>query len=210
MKLAEIFKSIQGESTFVGLPCSFIRLAGCNLRCSYCDTPYVWETKFELTIPQIIEIIKSHKTRIVEITGGEPLLQDEVYVLMERLVALNYKVLLETNGSLDISRVSNKVIKIIDIKCPGSGMSDRMYWDNLDKLNSNDEIKFVLSNRADYDWAKKIMKKYSLENRGTILFGVAYGKLPLKDVAEWILKDNLNVRLNPQLHKYIWGDIIGR
>jgi len=210
LKLAEIFKSIQGESTFVGLACSFVRLAGCNLRCSYCDTPYAWETKFELTIPQIIEKIESHKTRIVEITGGEPLLQDEVYKLLERLLTLNYKVLLETNGSLDVSQVNDKVVKIIDIKCPGSGMSDKMYWDNLDKLNSHDEIKFVLSNKSDYDWAKKLMKKYSLENRGNILFGAAYGKLPLKDVAEWILEDNLNVRVNPQLYKYIWGNTPGR
>ena len=210
LKLAEIFKSIQGESSFVGLPCSFVRLAGCNLRCSYCDTPYAWEPKFELTIPQIVEIIRSHKTHVVEITGGEPLLQNEVYVLMERLIVLDYKVLLETNGSLDISQVPSEVIKIIDIKCPGSGMSDKMYWDNLNRLNSKDEIKFVLSDRTDYNWAKKIIKKYSLENRGTVLFGVAYGRLSLRDVAEWILKDNLNVRLNLQLHKYIWGNISGK
>jgi 7-carboxy-7-deazaguanine synthase len=210
MKLAEIFKSIQGESTFVGIPCSFVRLAGCNLRCSYCDTPYAWETKFELTIPKIIEKIKSHKTRIVEITGGEPLLQNEVYALIDKLLVLTYKVLLETNGSLDASRVPNEVIKIIDIKCPGSGMSDKMHWDNLNKLNSHDEVKFVLSNKADYNWAKRIMKKYLLENKHTVLFGTAYGKLSLKDVAEWILEDNLNVRLNLQLHKYIWGNTLGR
>lgn len=205
MKVNEIFKSIQGESSFQGLPCVFVRLTGCNLRCSWCDTTYAYEEGKEISIDDIIQKIESYHTPLVEITGGEPLLQEEVYPLTQRLLDLGYKVLIETNGSLDIGRLDKRIIKILDIKCPGSGETDKIRWENLDKLSPSDEVKFVLTGREDYQWAKGIIERYRLADKVTVLLSVVYGELEPRDLARWILEDNLNVRLQLQLHKYIWG-----
>ncbi len=204
MKVNEIFKSIQGESSYAGLPCSFIRTTGCNLRCSYCDTKYAFEVGEELSVEMILERIKDYKCDLVEITGGEPLLQKDIYSLTERLLEGGYRVLVETNGSIDIGRLDWRVVKILDLKCPDSGESHRMRWENLGKLKPHDEVKFVLSSRKDYDWAKGIIRKYHLEDR-CILLSPVFSLLEPEKLASWILQDNLSARLQLQLHKYIWG-----
>ena len=204
MKICEIFYSIQGESTFSGFPCIFVRTSGCNLRCTYCDTKFAYEEGSEMTVNEIIERIKQYNCRMLEITGGEPLLQEDVYKLIERALKKKYKVLLETNGSLRINKLPVQVIKILDVKCPGSGQSDLMDFENLSYLNKEDQIKFVLSDRADYDWAKEIMLADNLINRVNVLLSPVFGSLELKKLAEWILADNLDVRFQIQLHKIIW------
>ena len=225
MKVNEIFYSIQGESTYTGWPCIFVRLTGCNLRCVYCDTQYAYEEGQERTIEEIIVEVRRHhnpriadcrffnpkseirnpKSPLVEITGGEPMLQEEVYPLMEGLFSEGYRVLLETNGSLDLSQVDERVIRIIDVKCPGSGMSDRVYWPNLEHLRSSDELKFVLSDRRDYEWARDVIARHQLPRQCTVLLSAVFGRLSPRDVAEWILEDHLNVRLQLQWHKILWG-----
>ncbi len=204
MKVSEIFYSICGESTFAGCPCVFVRLVGCNLRCSYCDTSYAWDGGEELSIGQIMSQVPKVGCRLVEITGGEPLLQEETFELSEKLLAEGYQVLIETNGSLPIHLLDERIVRIVDIKCPQSQMSDRMYWDNLKVLRPQDEVKFVLSNKRDYQWAKEVLREYSLPSKVTVLISVAYGRLSPKKVVEWMLKDHLEARFNPQLHKYIW------
>ena len=203
MKVNEIFKSIQGESSFAGLPCVFVRLAGCNLRCSYCDTTHAYEENTEIAVDEILEKVKSFNCPLVEITGGEPLLQEKTYLLLNKLLDAGERVLIETNGSLDISRVDERAIRIMDLKCPGSGESDKTYWKNLDNLRQTDEVKFVLSNRQDYEWAKGIIEKYRLADKAKVLLSVAFDRLAPETVVEWMLKDNLNVRFQLQLHKYI-------
>ncbi|MBI3600023.1 MAG: radical SAM protein [Nitrospinae bacterium] len=218
LQISEIFKSIQGESTLAGTPCTFIRLTGCNLRCRYCDTAYAYEGGEYLSIDDIISRVDEYNSSMVEITGGEPLLQDAVYTLIKTLLGKNKEVLIETNGSIDIKRV--KPLKdsirgkgargqgakiIMDIKCPDSGMSEKMNWENLSKLSKNDEVKFVLSSRNDYNWSKEIIKRYSLIERCPVLLSPAYGMLDSKELSEWMTRDNMNVRLNLQIHKYIWG-----
>ncbi len=208
MKVNEIFKGIQGESSFTGLPCTFIRLTGCNLRCSYCDTTYAFYEGIDMGVENIIrEVIKldspESRQRFVEITGGEPLLQEEVYPLTKELLDLEYTVLLETNGSLDIEGFDRRVIRIMDLKTPGSGMSDQMDFDNIEKLKIGDEVKFVISNRKDYEWSKEILKKYRFP-ACTILFSPVHGILDPGVLSMWILQDALSVRLNFQLHKYLW------
>ncbi|MFA5032812.1 MAG: radical SAM protein [bacterium] len=204
MKVFEIFKSLQGESTFQGLPCVFVRLAGCNLRCVWCDTKYAYKGGKEMSILQIMEIIKSYKTPLVEITGGEPLLQEEIYNLITKILDNGYRLLIETNGSFPINRISRKAIKILDIKCPGSGMQGKICWQNLKKLNHKDEIKFVISDYEDYKWAKSIVKKYDLLKHIVLFSPVCKkDKKLISSLSEWLLKDNLNVRLQIQLHKYI-------
>lgn len=211
MKISEIFKSIQGESTLQGLPCTFIRLWGCNLRCSYCDTKYTYEGPYkEMSIEQIIKIVEDYNSPLVEITGGEPLLQEEVYPLCEALIKRDNRLLIETNGSLDIQRLPEGIKRIVDIKCPDSGMSDKVYWDNLKYLSIEDEVKFVLSSEKDYEWARFVIKKHSLIDKVTVLFSVADRpsglSLQPKNLAEWLIKDDLKVRLQLQLHKYIWPE----
>ncbi|TES93120.1 MAG: radical SAM protein [Candidatus Cloacimonadota bacterium] len=207
MKINEIFKSIQGESSYAGLPFIFVRFTGCNLRCTYCDTTYAYEEGFEISEEKLLDRIKSHGIKSVEITGGEPLLQEEVYGLTDSLIRDEYTVLLETNGTLDISRLNKKVIKILDIKCLGSGESDKTRWENLDKLKREDEIKIVIMNKEDYEWTKWISNKFSLAERFTVNLSPAHNHLQPDKLAEWILKDDLNVRLNLQLHKYIWKNV---
>ena len=202
MKINEIFKSIQGESTYQGRLCTFIRFTGCNLRCAWCDTTYAYQEGANLTTPEILLKVKKLGCQLIEITGGEPLLQEEVHQLIAALLKEGYEVLLETNGTIDISKVDPRIIKIMDIKCPDSGASKKMRWENLTKLSSQDEVKFVISSRRDYEWAKSIINEKAM-NGATILMSPAFGRLPSQALAEWLLNDGLNVRLQLQLHKYL-------
>ncbi|MBI5126090.1 MAG: radical SAM protein [Planctomycetes bacterium] len=204
LRVNEIFKSIQGESTYAGLPCSFIRLTGCNLRCSYCDTTYAFEKGIDMSIEEILADMELLGCNLVEITGGEPLLQEGTGGLVKKLLGEGYKVLVETNGSLNIDVLPEGTIRIVDIKCPGSGMSEQMDWKNIERLRATDEVKFVLSSQEDYAWARGIIDKYALLDKSKVLVGVAYGKLDPRPLAEWILQDGLEVRLQLQLHRYIW------
>ena len=205
MKVNEIYRSIQGESSYAGLPCVFVRLTYCNLRCSYCDTEYAFYEGRDCTVEQVLREVESFDCPLVELTGGEPLLQEEVFPLMDKLVARGYTVLLETGGSLDVARVNSRVIKILDLKCPGSGESQRNLYANLAKLQSRDEVKFVIGDRADYLWARQALTEYRLTDRCSVLFSTVFEKLPPRQLAEWLLEDNLKVRLQLQMHKYIWG-----
>ena len=203
----EIFYSIQGESIHSGRPCIFVRLTGCNLRCSYCDTRYAYEQGVNMEITEIINRIAAHRCRLVEITGGEPLLQSQTPILIYRLLENGYKVMLETNGSLDISSVDGRCIKIVDIKCPTSGESDKIDLGNLKRLGSKDQVKFVIGDRSDYKYAKVTMDSISPDfPEEQILFSPVSGGITPSQLAEWILEDSLNVRLHLQLHKIIWPD----
>ena len=204
LKINEIFKSIQGESTCMGLPCAFIRLTGCNLRCTYCDTEYSFYEGKDMTLKQIIDTIVPMKTKLVEITGGEPMLQENVIPLMSKLINMNYTVLLETSGAISLKNVPKEVKKIVDFKCPSSGMENKNLWTILDELNKEDEIKFVIGNKIDYQWTKKIVEKYQLNKKWTVLLSPVFEKLSLEKLSKWILTDNFNVRLQLQMHKYIW------
>ena len=206
----EIFKSLQGESSFTGRPCIFIRLTGCNLRCAWCDTEYAFYEGKQKSVKDIVDAIDPLGVPLVEITGGEPLMQEEVYGLMDALLAKDYQVLLETGGSLSVARVPERVIKIVDIKCPGSGEESKNLWDNLDHLNPTDEVKFVLADRADYEWSRDILQRHTIHQKAQVLFSPVYDTLGLKELAAWVLEDNLPVRVQTQLHKIIWGkDAIG-
>ncbi|HMK56093.1 MAG TPA: radical SAM protein [Dissulfurispiraceae bacterium] len=204
MKICEIFAGIQGESTYAGLPCVFVRTAGCNLRCTYCDTTYAYEEDREMTEDEIISEVCKFGVNLVEITGGEPLLQDNVISLISKLLDIGLKVLVETNGSVDIGNVDQRATIIMDVKTPGSRMSHALRIENFEKLKTSDELKFVLTDKADYDWAKDIVFKFGLSNRCIILFSPAFGLVRPSDLAGWILSDRLSVRLNLQLHKYIY------
>ena len=210
LKVNEIFKSIQGESSYSGLPCIFIWLTGCNLRCVYCDTEYAFYEGKELSVKQIMDAISPYEIKLAEITGGEPLLQDDVYPLMDALIEKGYKVLLETGGSLSIEKVPGPVIKIMDLKCPGSGEASKNNFKNLKLLTRNDEVKFVILDREDYLWSKETLHRHNIPQKASVIFSPVYDKLSLKDLAEWVLEDELPVRLQTQLHKIIWGkDAIG-
>jgi len=204
LEVTEIYKSIQGESTYMGRPCVFVSLTGCNLRCVWCDTTHAFYDGKSLSIEQIIDQVKSYSTNLVEITGGEPLLQKEVFPLMESLLKNKFQVMLETSGSLPIKNVPAEVIKILDLKCPGSGEENKNLWENLNHLGSTDEIKFVIADRVDYEWSKKVLQDYKLDKKNPVLFSPVFKKLKLKDLTEWILEDNLPVLLHTQLHKHIW------
>lgn len=204
LQITEIFKSVQGESSYAGLPCVFVRLAGCNLRCRYCDTEYAFYDGKETTVSETVATVEKFGLRLVEITGGEPLLQSESIDLMKRFLNLNYKVMLETGGSLSIQDVPKEVIKIVDLKCPSSGEVDKNDFKNLSRLAPHDEIKFVIGDRNDYEWSREILKKYELEEKANVLFSPVFEVVSLRLLAEWILKDNLSVRLQTQLHKHIW------
>ena len=210
LKINEIFKSIQGESSHTGLPCIFVRLTGCNLRCTYCDTEYAFYEGKEMTVAEVVNAVERFGISLVEITGGEPLLQKEVNPLMQTLLDKHFTVMLETGGSLPLDEVPDPVIKIMDLKCPGSGEESRNNYHNLSGLTLKDEVKFVILNREDYDWCKKILNKYAIDKKTQVLFSPVYEKLDLKDLAKWVLEDNLSVRLQTQLHKVIWSkDTIG-
>jgi 7-carboxy-7-deazaguanine synthase len=203
--ITEIYNSIQGESSWTGLPCTFIRLAGCNLRCRWCDTSYSFAQGKKTSIAEILQKTKEIGCPLVEITGGEPLLQKESITLMEQLIENGYKVLLETGGSISILEVPKKVHIIMDLKCPGSGMNNKNNLENLAKLTKKDEIKFVISNRQDFEWTKKTILEHNLDKKSQILLSPAWGLVDPKNLVEWILKDKLKCRLNLQTHKYIWS-----
>ena len=204
MKVHEIYRSIQGESSYSGLPCVFVRLTYCNLRCSYCDTAYAFYDGKDLTVDEVLAEVSNYGTPLVEITGGEPLLQKEVYPLMDRLLGSGYTVLLETGGSLEIGGVSPKVIKIMDLKCPSSGECHRNLYSNIEKLQPHDEIKFVIGNQEDYLWMKEIISTYSLAGRFTLLLSTVFNKIEPRRAVEWMLRDQLPMRFQLQMHKYIW------
>ena len=204
LKINEIYHSIQGESSYSGLPCVFVRLTYCNLRCSYCDTEYAFYEGKDMSIKQIIKKINSYKCNLVEITGGEPLLQKNCIELINELEKNNKKVLIETGGSLSIQNISKKTHIILDLKCPSSNMENKNLWANLDYIKKTDEIKFVVGNKVDYEWTKNIIKKYDLENKCHLLISPVYDKIDNEKIINWILKDNLKIRFQIQLHKEIW------
>ena len=209
LSINELFHSLQGESLYNGLPCVFVRLSGCNLRCSYCDTRYAYEEGVEMDIPEILEQVAIFKCPLVEITGGEPLLQPETPRLVSNLLNKGYEVILETNGSLDISIIDGRCVKIVDIKCPSSAESDKNDLNNLKRLSPKDQLKFVIGDRKDYEYAREILK---LRSKGFplshILFSPVSGKIAPARLAKWIIEDNLRVRLHLQLHKIIWPNIL--
>ena len=206
LTINEIFHSIQGESTHSGRPCVFVRLAACDLRCSWCDTPYAFHEGTKRTVDDVVEQVRGFGCDLVEITGGEPLLQGDVYPLMDRLLESGVTVMVETGGHLSIARVPPQVIRIVDVKCPGSGESGRNHWENLGLLTAHDEVKFVIRDRTDYEFARDVVSRHALTGRcAAVLFSPVHGVLAPKDLAEWILEDRLQVRLQLQAHKYIWG-----
>lgn len=208
LNIIEIFASVQGETSFSGLPTTFIRLAACNLRCSWCDTTYSFGRGTATSITQILQQTKDNGCRHVCITGGEPLLQENVYPLMKTLADQGYFVSLETGGSLSIDKVDSRVTTILDIKCPGSQMSHKNLWANLSLLNQNSQVKFVILDRNDYEYAKNISDQYQLFSKvSEVLFSPVFGVLDPKTLVEWILEDRLPVRLNLQLHKFIWSPL---
>ncbi|MFI5303991.1 MAG: radical SAM protein [Nitrospiria bacterium] len=203
MIINEIFYSIQGESTFSGFPCVFVRTTGCHLRCSWCDTEYAFHEGREFNVDDIIHQVEEFNCRLVEVTGGEPLLQKDIYPLMEGLLQKGFSVLLETSGAVDISPVDSRVRIVMDVKCPRSKMSDRMIWKNLSLLKKTDEIKFVVADIEDYQWARSVLHKWKPQQE--VIFSPVFGQQDPRRLAEWILADRLPVRLQLQLHKQIWS-----
>ena len=202
----EIYRSIQGESTYAGRPCVFVRLTACNLRCAWCDTPYAFTGGRQMTEAEILHAVRRERCGLVELTGGEPLLQAGAISLMEHLVAEGFEVLLETGGHMPIDDVPDEVVTILDVKCPGSGEADKMHWPNLDLLSTHDEVKFVISDRSDFDYAREVVGRHDLAARaGAVLFSPAFGVLPPQDLSQWILESQAPARLQLQLHKYIWA-----
>jgi 7-carboxy-7-deazaguanine synthase len=202
----EIFHSIQGESTHSGRPCVFVRLTACDLRCSWCDTPYAFTEGRKVSVEDVTAQVDSYGCELVEITGGEPLLQRDVYPLMRMLLERGHEVLIETGGHVSVAEVPDGVARIVDVKCPGSGESHRNHWSNLGILTARDEVKFVIRDREDYEYARDVVKTHGLEPRvAAVLFSPVHGVLPPADLAAWILEDRLRVRLQLQAHKYIWG-----
>jgi 7-carboxy-7-deazaguanine synthase len=205
LTINEIFYSIQGESTSAGRPCVFVRLTACDLRCSWCDTTYAFHEGRSMSVDEIVAEVDRHGCPLVEITGGEPLLQDDVYPLMDRLLVEGRTVMLETGGHRSIATVPAAVLKVVDIKCPGSGEASRNDWSNLGRLAPHDEVKFVVKDRADYEFARGVIAKHDLVSRAfAILISPVHGVLDAKTLSEWILADHLPVRVQLQLHKFIW------
>ena len=205
LKVCETFYSLMGESTRVGLPAFFIRLSGCNLRCRYCDTTYAYEEGREVAVAAILKAAGDFPTRLVLVTGGEPLLQEDTPTLLSGLVEAGFEVCLETNGSRPIDRVDDRVHRILDLKCPGSGMAAENYWLNLEWLTPRDEVKFVICDHDDFCWALEVIKKHGLSGRLPLLISPVFGQVPAQEAAAWILESRLPLRLNLQLHKYLWG-----
>ncbi len=206
MKVCELFTSIQGESTYAGLPCTFIRLSGCNLRCSYCDTSYAYEEGEDMSVSAIMKKVEEAGVGLVEITGGEPFLQQSDMIdLAKNLLDAGYTVLIETNGTFSIRPIDRRAILIMDVKTPASGMSVENDFSNFECISDKDEIKFVISDREDYLWSKKVVQEHGLASKCTVLFSPVYGTLDPADLVRWIIEDRLPVRLNMQLHKYIYA-----
>ena len=204
LRITEIFHSIQGESTHAGRPCAFVRLTGCNLRCRWCDSQYTFSGGERMSIDDVVEQVKSYGCKLVEITGGEPLAQAESLDLIRRFCDDGFEVLIETSGSIDIAPVDARATIILDLKCPGSGELEKNRWENLDHLKPRDEIKFVIADRADYDWSRRVIEERGLD-RWTVLFSPVWGEMNLQSLAEWMLADRVPARLQTQLHKHIWG-----
>jgi 7-carboxy-7-deazaguanine synthase len=204
MRITEIFHSIQGESSHAGRPCAFVRLTGCPLRCAWCDSEYTFYGGAEMSLDDVLTKVRSYGCRLVEVTGGEPLHQPEAFTLIGRLCAEGYEVLVETSGAIDITPVDARARVIMDVKCPGSGMVDRMDWKNLDRVAGKDEVKFVLKDRADYEFARTIVQRHKLTDRCPVLFSPSFGELDPRQLSEWVLADRLPVRVQLQLHKLIW------
>jgi 7-carboxy-7-deazaguanine synthase len=205
LRINEIFHSIQGESTHAGRPCVFIRLTYCNLRCRYCDTEYAFFEGSERTLDDIVAEVGRYGCRLVEVTGGEPLVQRETILLLERLLEAGHEVLLETSGAWAVEEVPDGVRIVMDLKTPGSGMVARNRWENLRHLDADDEIKFVICDRADYEWARGVVGEHGLAKRHAVLFSPAWGEIDPGELAEWILADRLSVRLQLQIHKHLWS-----
>ncbi len=206
LTINEIFHSIQGESTYAGLPCVFVRLTACDLRCRWCDTPYAFHEGRKMTVDDVVADVEARGCPVVEVTGGEPLLQPDVYPLMQRLLDSGKTVLIETGGHRSIARVPAGVIRIVDVKCPGSGESEKNDWSNLARLTSTDEVKFVIADRADYEFARDVVRREALDEKvAAVLFSPVHGELGPKQLAEWVIADRLTVRVQLQVHKYIWS-----
>jgi 7-carboxy-7-deazaguanine synthase len=208
LHINEIFYSIQGESTYVGRPCVFVRLTGCNLRCKWCDTEYAFYEGTRMPIAEVAEKIRAYRCDLVEVTGGEPLLQEGVYPLTEALLDSGTTVMIETSGAIDVSKLDPRVIKIMDLKCPGSGECDRNLWSNLEHLTMRDELKFVIADRADYEWAREAIATHDLARRASVLLlSPVFGQLEPAALAGWILEDRLPARMQMQMHKQIWPGV---
>jgi len=211
LRVTEIFHSIQGESTWAGLPCTFVRLTGCPLRCVWCDTAYAFHGGDRLTLDEILERVRAFPTRLVELTGGEPLIHRNAFTLVQLLLDEGFTVLIETSGSEDIAPLDPRAHVIMDLKCPGSGESARNRWENLDHLDAGDEVKFVLAGREDYEWMRETIRSRGLDARvregslAALLVSPVWGGVELEALAQWILEDGLPVRFQVQLHKLIWG-----
>lgn len=206
IRVTEIFHSLQGESRTVGWPTVFVRLTGCPLRCGYCDTAYAFSGGEWMTLAQVVDQVRHHGAHFVTVTGGEPLAQPDVIPLLKMLCDSGLEVSLETSGSRDIAAVDQRVSVVMDLKTPGSGECDKNLYDNIDRLDSNDQVKFVIQDREDYEWSRQQLEKYRLDQKCEVLFSPVHGRLETRDLAEWILEDKLPVRLQVQLHKLIWGD----
>ena len=202
----EIYTSIQGESTHAGRPCTFVRLAACDLRCAWCDTPYAFSGGTKMSVEEVVSRVSELRCPLVELTGGEPLLQKAAIPLMQRLLETGHEVLLETGGHLSVADVPDAVVRIVDVKCPGSGEAGKMHWPNLDLLRPHDEVKFVLTDRADYEYARDVVQRHGLTAKvAAVLFSPVHGVLDPQLLSQWILADHLPARLQLQLHKYIWS-----
>ena len=204
LRVTEIFHSIQGESSHAGRPCVFVRLAGCNLRCRWCDSEYTFTGGEKVSLDDIVARVNSYGTKLVEVTGGEPLAQAEAFDLVNRLLDEGFEVLIETSGSIDVAPVDHRAKIILDIKCPGSGEVEKNRWSNLEILRAHDEIKFVIADREDYEWARKVIAERRLD-RWTVLLSPVWGEMDMKSLAEWMLQDRVPARFQTQLHKHIWG-----
>lgn len=209
-RITEIFYSLQGESRTVGLPTVFVRLTGCPLRCGYCDTEYAFYGGQKMDISDIVEQVAAYKPRYVCVTGGEPLAQPNCIPLLTALCDLGVEVSIETSGAMDISKIDPRVIRVMDLKTPGSGEESKNRYENIALLESKDQLKFVICHRKDYDWACETLAEYQLSDRCEVLFSPIHGELKPADLADWIVEDNLPVRMQLQLHKYLWGDEQGR
>jgi 7-carboxy-7-deazaguanine synthase len=210
LKITEIFFSLQGEALTVGIPTTFVRLTGCPLRCSYCDTAYAFSGGEWMSVDEILDRVAAERTRYVTVTGGEPLAQKACLGLLTRLCDSGYSVSLETSGALDVSAVDPRVVKVMDIKTPGSGEEARNRLDNLDFIGPHDQLKFVICDQQDYEWSSELVNRLDLSERCEVLFSPSYAQLPARDLADWILRDGLPVRMQMQLHKLLWGDQRGR
>jgi 7-carboxy-7-deazaguanine synthase len=209
-RITEIFYSLQGESRTVGLPTVFVRLTGCPLRCGYCDTEYAFHGGEKMDIEEIVAKVAAYNPRYVCVTGGEPLAQPNCIPLLDALCDQGYEVSLETSGAMDISKVDKRVSRVMDIKTPGSGEESKNRYENIELLKAHDQLKFVVCHRNDYDWAKEQLSQHQLNERCEVLFSPIHGQLQLAELAEWIVEDNLPVRMQIQMHKYLWGEEKGR